>query len=82
MGEIKINFAESFRNQRALAQTALGQAADLRTTLNQLLPGEDPGTGRLTKDISKGLGSLSEIEALIREQWFRNRDMAQRRRHS
>jgi hypothetical protein len=73
MPKVRINFEEAFRNQRELAQKALQQVADLRETLTQLLPGDDPETGELRDDISEGIGHLAEIEALIRDQWFRNR---------
>jgi hypothetical protein len=73
MGRIAINFAEAFKSQRRLAAQALDEARALHETLSQLLPGEDPETGELRKDISEGLAHISEIEALIRDQWFRNR---------
>jgi len=73
MPHIEVNFEQVFRNQRDLAQKALDQAAALKETLNQLLPGEDPETAALRGDISEGHGYISELEALIRDQWFRNR---------
>ncbi len=73
MGEITINFAKAFESQRRLAAKALDQTRALHETLGELLPGEDPESGEPRKDISEGLAHISEIEALIRDQWFRNR---------
>jgi hypothetical protein len=73
MPKITINFREAKNNQRELAQKALTQVDDLRATLHRLLPGEDPESGQLKGDISEGTALLSELEALIRDQWFRNR---------
>jgi len=73
MARLQVDFEQAFRSQRELAQKALDQAAALKETLDQLLPGEDPETGALRRDISEGLGYISEVEALIRDQWFRNR---------
>ena len=73
MARIEISFEEVFESQRRLAAKALEQARALHETLSRILPGDDPETGELRKDISEGLAYISEIEALIRDQWFRNR---------
>ncbi len=73
MPRMRINFEDTFKSQRALAAQALQKASELREMLDRLLPGEDPETGTLHADILEGQRHISEIQALIRDQWFRNR---------
>jgi hypothetical protein len=67
MPRITVDFGDAARRQRELAEKALVQVQDLRDTLSDLLPGEDPETGQLREDIESALSQLGDIESLIRQ---------------